>query len=136
VKRHWIEYTDERRSSPMTYWVHTGPDGEHWRETSTPSPPLPPPVPGRGFPSLYVEYQGFTFTFASLHELDVCVDTLSMKNMPTSIQLSAARGSGAGPNRHWLSRLPATVTPWKYREGATKYLRRARIDFERELAET
>jgi hypothetical protein len=133
MKRHWIEYSDERRESPMTYWVHQGPEGVHWRGAERVTPPLPGPVGGRGFPSFRVEFDGFTFVFASLAELDACVETLSRKNLPTSRRISEARGTGAGPNGHWLSRLPAKVTAWKYRERAAAYLREAGAAFEKEL---
>ena len=136
MKRCWIEYTEEFSASPMTYWVHKGSGGEHWREADEVVPPMPRPVPGRGFALMHVEYSGFTFTFASLDELDVCLDVLSKKNLPTSSQLSAERGTGAGPNGHWISRLPARVTPWKYRAGATAYLREARRVLEQQLRAT
>ena len=136
VKRHWIEFADEPTAGPMTHWVHTGPHGRSTRAAGQTPPPMPGPVPGRGFALLHVEYQGFTFTFASLDELDLCVDTLSRRVLPTSIRLSAEHGSGAGPNSHWLSRLPARVTSWKYREGAAAYLRKARLDFELQLQAT
>ena len=129
MKRHWIDYTAEVTESPMTYWIHQGPDGEHWRDAAEVIPPMPGPVPGRGFPRMHVEYHGFTFSFASMHELDACAETLARKNLPTSRQRSAERGSGAGPNRHWLSRLPAKVTTWKYRRGVIEYLAEARKDF-------
>ncbi len=133
MKSAWIDYSAERTECPMTYWVHRGPHGEHWCDSPATVPPLPGHVPGKGYPILHVEYNGFTFAFASIPELDTCIDVLSRRNLPSSLELSAERGSGAGPNGHWVSRLPARVTPWKYRQGAVDYLRKARREFADQL---
>ena len=37
------------------------------------------------------ELDGFTFRFASLHELEVCADTLEQKVLPTAIRLGRER---------------------------------------------
>ena len=31
-------------------------------------------------------------------------------------------GRETGPNSHWLSRLPASLKSWRFREGAVRYL--------------
>lgn len=73
-------------------------------------------------PEGYVHYEvthlGFVFHFASLYELDACVQILSRKNLPPST-----------PNGHWLSRLPGWVKTWRYREKAVKALSQARKEF-------
>lgn len=56
---------------------------------------------------LCVECEGVVLRFSSRTQLEECLRVLSLKPLPTSRRLSAARGSGAGPNGHWLSRLPA-----------------------------
>ena len=68
------------------------------------------------------------FEFASLHELRRCIDVLGRKLLPTTRALS--EGTGTGPNRHWLSRLPAAAKPWKYRERAVRFLQLALDRFE------
>ena len=117
----------------MTSWVHRAVDGSARREATDFEPPLQPVVPGRGYPRFHVELDGFTFRFASLAELRECMRVLGQRVLPTSLALSEAWGTGAGPNSHWLSRLPATVTPWRYRERAVRYLGKARLAFEKEI---
>lgn len=135
MKRHWIEYCPAWTPQPMSYWVHIETDGKPWLESSAFEPPLPKPVPGRGWPVYFVECDGFTFTFASLAEIEVCLSTLSKKVLPTTLRLSAERGTGMGPNSHWLSRLPKGMKPWRYREKAVRCLTAAKADFEKETAE-
>jgi hypothetical protein len=133
VKRHWIEYTTHWTPQPLSYWVHREADGKHWREAEAHEPPLPGPVPGKGFAVYFVEVDGFVFRFASLAELDECVRVLSQRVLPTSRRLSEERGTGYGPNNHWLSRLPKGMKSWRYRQKAVKCLQAARQEFESEI---
>lgn len=131
MKRHWIEYQETRPRSPMTGWVHRrvaardNLAGEIVRD-----PPLPAVVGGKGFPKFHVECDGFTFTFASLAEIRTCMQVLGQKHMPRVGDLT----DGTALNGHWLSRLPARVKPWKYREKAVAYLGEAMAAFEQEIA--
>jgi hypothetical protein len=120
----------------MSFWVHRELGNRGWSESTEFDPPLPGPVAGRGFATFCVEFNGVTFRFASLDELRVCIATLSKKLLPATRRLSAERGSGMGPNSHWLSRLPAKAKPWRYRERAARYLERALADFESEVDRT
>jgi hypothetical protein len=132
VKKHWIEYRQSWTHQPMTFWVHVEADGKPWHEAQRFEPPAPKPVPGRGWPLFFVELDDFTFRFASLDELDVCVATLSQKALPTTRRLSADRGARIGPKSHWLSRLPKGTKSWRYRVRADEYLTHARVEFVRE----
>ena len=114
MKKHWIEYSDEWHPGPMSYWVHIETGGD-WHSSTNHEPPLPGPKPGKGYPQFFVEFDGFTFDFASLDELRVCISTLGQKLLPTTKRLSQERRGGMGPNSHWLSRLPAKTKPWRYR---------------------
>ena len=125
MKRQWIEYGESWKPEPLSYWVHIEVDGFH-------DPPLPKPVPGKSYATFFVELDGFTFRFASLGELDHCVDILSRRVLPTSRRPSEIRGAGYGPNNHWLSRLPKGTKSWKYRQKAVSYLKEAREVFARE----
>ncbi|MEZ5669916.1 MAG: hypothetical protein R3F55_21275 [Alphaproteobacteria bacterium] len=127
MKKATIGYTPRFRPSPVSAWVHvpTGPVPA-WRDAGAYSPPLPGPVGGRGWPVLDVEVDGVALTFSSLAELDHVIDVLSRNPLPTTRQLSAARGNGAGPNGHWLSRLPAKAKPARFRAVLVARLRRAR----------
>ncbi len=89
----------------MAYWVHV-PDTEiagAW------VPPAPRPVPHKGFPALRVEVGEHELVFTSPAQLAHCIEVLAATPMPTSRQLSSKRGTGVGPNGHWLSRLPAAL---------------------------
>ncbi len=129
MKNHWIEYRPEWTESPLSYWVHRETDDEPWHLAKSFEPPLPRPIPGRGYPTYHVEFNGVEFRFASLQELAHAIELLGQKLLPTTIRLSHDRGGGLGPNKHWLSRLPPKAKPWRYREKAVKYLREAMMVF-------
>jgi hypothetical protein len=112
MKRHSVTYEPDPPTGPMSPWIKDR--------------VLPVLVPGRGYPLFHVEIDGMDFVFATLQELDECIDVLGRKLLPASDQL---RQGSSGPNRHWLARLPAFVKPWKFREKAVAYLRAARAEF-------
>jgi hypothetical protein len=125
MKRHWIEYTDAWTPGPLTFWVHVPSE-------SSPAiydPPAPARTPGKGYAVYFVEVDGFTFQFASLDEMRVCIDTLGKKLLPNTLRLAQERG--ADPDEHWLRKMPEHTKPWRYREKAVKYLERASRDFEK-----
>jgi hypothetical protein len=95
MKRHWIEYAETWTPGPMTYWVHV----EAKSDASKLNPPAPAPIPGKGFPVYYVEVDGFTFQFASLDEMRVCIDTLGNKLLPNSLRLARAELRRSPPRR-------------------------------------
>jgi hypothetical protein len=109
----------------MTSWVHVPASSD----PSTLIPPAPARIPGRGYPIYFVEIDGFTFQFASLHELRVCIDVLGKKLLPNTILLAKQRGGD--PDQHWLRKMPDETKPWRYREKAVKYLEKTLTDFER-----
>lgn len=129
MKRHWIEYQEQRPECPMTFWVHR----RSQADPETSDPPRQPVIPGRGYPVFKIELDGFTFEFASLAEIHACIDTFEKKLLPRTLDLSRKHGSGAGPNSHWLSRLPKEVKSWKYREKAVAYFQRVLDDFEQQV---
>ncbi len=116
MKKRRIVYYPTRQEGPMTYWVHLPADGLPWREAQVFDPPLPKPVPGRGFPVFLIEYDGAVLWFASLDQLRVCIDTLSQRVLPSNLRLTRRRGSGYGPSNHWLNRLPLRAMTWPYRQ--------------------
>jgi hypothetical protein len=129
MKKHWITYHPEWTRGPMTFWVHRQSGQQNGEGIPRLDPPAPKPVPGKGWPAYFVELDGFTFQFSSLAELDVCVSALGQKVLPTTRKLSEEHGSGAGPNSHWLSRLPKGTKSWRYRQKAAVYLMQAREEF-------
>jgi len=105
----------------MTPWVH-----DYLGKGQIAYEP-PKPVPGKGYPRFYVEFGKFRFHFVSLEEIEVCIDTLSKKNMPNPNHEDVKE-----PAAHWLARLPSYVKPWRFREGAVEYLREAQTIFQKE----
>lgn len=133
VKRHWIEYGDEWTPGPMSFWVHIETDGQPWYAATHFDPPKPGPVTGRGYARYYVEVEGFTFRFASLWEVRACIQTLAQQVLPSTLRETLGRTRhGPGPNRHWLSRLPARLLPLRRRLRVVDYLERSLADFHRE----
>lgn len=134
MKKIWIEYQATEPNLPMTFWVHRGRRDED-RADHAPAfdPPRQRRVPGKGYPVFKVEVDGFIFAFSSLAEIRECITVLGGKLLPRTIDLSARRGTAKGPNSHWLSRLPAKVKSWRYRQKAVAVLREALAEFEREL---
>ena len=63
----------------------------------------------KGFRVLCVEAGDTVLRFSSEAQLREFIRVLSLKRLPTTRQLSDQRGSGLGPNSHWLSRLPADL---------------------------
>jgi hypothetical protein len=117
--RHWIEYVPDWRDEPMAYWVHIERAPVAWKEATVFDPAAPIAIPHHGYPVLCVETVGTEFRFSSPAQLVECVRVLSLTPLPTSSCLSSLRpGDNArslGPNRHWLSRLPAQVKSSKGR---------------------
>ena len=100
-----FSYEPDWLAAPLAYWVHTPASGS----TTEFDPPAPHRIPHKGYCFLRVELGEYEFVFSSPAQLDHFVDVLAKKPLPTARQLSAARGTGAGPNGHWLSRLPKEV---------------------------
>ena len=99
MKRHWIEFYDDRPKSPLSFWVHRPADGTAvWIYASEFDPPLQPLVPGKGYPCFFVEFDGFTFEFASLEEIRHCIAVLGQRHLPRSTDLAQERGTTKGPN--------------------------------------
>ena len=133
MKRHWITFTSEWKPSTLSYWVHREGDGDTWESANRFHPPLPKPVPGKGYASFHVEINNVTFLFASLEELQHCYETLEHKLLPNTLRLIADRGTTFDVHQHWLNLLPPKAKPWRYREMASKYLRESHDDFRKQL---
>jgi len=137
MKRHWIEYTAAWKPGPMSFWVHIEEDSNQWYRAEKFSPPKPKPVTGKGYANFIVEIDSATLCFASVDEIQVCIETLSQKALPSNMIMAAKRGtkSGAkyGPNNHWLNRIPLRSMAWPYRQRVVKYLKVTLRDFKREI---
>ena len=104
-----FEFVADWRDAPMAYWVHVETDGQPWYVAAQFAPSAPQVVPGKGFAMLCVEVGDFVFRFTSPEQIAVCIDVLARNPLPNVQRLSAGRSAHAGPNGHWLSRLPASV---------------------------
>ncbi len=116
-----LEHSSTRQLSPLTHWVHVGVDGPWYKATAF-DPPLPQPVPGKGYPVWLAEHRGRTIRFVSREEIDHAVDILGRKILPTPRDLGRRY---MAVNSHWLSRLHSTWKPWKTRQELVKRLRAA-----------
>ena len=132
------------RHAPMAYWVHVRVEGTLPGSESTYQPPAPSPHGRLGFPVLCVVFGAHELHFSSVPQLDEAIRVLAMKPLPSTRRLSAARDAlepalpartraqrepgptMAGPNSHWLSRLPASLKSTKGRERAVAGLRAVR----------
>jgi hypothetical protein len=121
--KYWIEYTNDWRLEPMAYWVHIEQDGRHWRDSNAYVPPAPPSIPHKGFAVVCIEISGTVLRFSSQAQIEEFVRVLAMKPLPTSKRLSAMRGTGAGPNQHWLSRLPSALKSSRARHRIVELLK-------------
>ena len=91
--------------TPLSFWVHVPVAGS----ATDCIPPAPVAVGRRGFAVLHVEVAGIDLRFSSRAQLDHVIEVMETKPRPTSRQLAGRRSEPVGPNRHWLSRLPATL---------------------------
>ena len=115
--RKWrIEYRPKYQRTPISFWVHRHLDGDVWSRCEKFDPPLPEAIPCKGYPCLVVNALGTELEFASIQEAEHFLEVISRKNLPTTLQLSRQRTETLGPNRHWLSRLPAGLKPWSKRQ--------------------
>lgn len=130
MKKHWIEYWPSWQRGPMTFWVHVEAEPKPWRDAKLFHPPVPEPVPGKGFAVFWVEFDSALLMFSSLIELRTCIDTLSQKSLPSNLILTQKRGANYGPSNHWLNRIPLRSMAWPYRQKTVKYLKTALAYFE------
>lgn len=106
------------RGAPGAFWVHVPVEGQP--EAFAPSAPLA--VPHKGFAMLHVAFEKYELLFSSSAQLEHYIEVLSKIALPTSRQLCAASGLTAGPNQHWLSRLPGELKSPKKRSSLVKAL--------------
>jgi len=118
----------------MTFWVHIERDGKLWRDASHYDPPAPKPVPGKGFALYFVEFDSALLQFSSLAELQVCIEALSQRALPSNLRLTQKRLGGVyGLSHHWLNRIPLRSMAWSYRQKVVKYLQVSLADFETQV---
>lgn len=121
MKSHTILYHDAFTATPLSFWVHTNLDHEIWMHATDFDPPLPKPVPGKGWPMLTVAHNGLDLAFASAQELHHFMQVIAQNPLPTADQLSKSRGTGLS-TLHWLSRLPASAKSAPARKALFDYL--------------
>lgn len=114
-----LEHSHRRWISPVTPFVHQGVDGPVWSATRF-NPPMPPLIPGKGYPRWVLEHRGRELVFASPQEIAHVADVLSQRVLPQSRALGQPLKA---VNSHWLSRLHASFKSWRVREQVVKRLR-------------
>ena len=117
-----IEFAPRWFPTPLSYWVHKEADGRPWDQARIFEPPLPEPVPARGFPIYVIKIFNFEFRFASRDEIKHCIEVLAHQVLPTPQQLSKQRGGAAVPDHHWLCHFPSRLKAWKMRQAIIKEL--------------
>jgi hypothetical protein len=106
------------RSAPGAFWVHVPVESEPGMLV----PAAPISVPHKGFAVLHVEFEAFDLLFSSSAQIEHYIEILSKSALPTSRQLSEARGNNVGPNQHWLSRLSGELKSPRKRPALVKAL--------------
>ena len=119
-----IELRPDWREAPLAFWVHKEIPAGGWRNAASYEPPAPAAIGRSGFRFLVVTYGAQTLEFSSNAQVDHFVDVLSRNPLPTTRRLSSDRGTAAGPNSHWLSRLPASLKSAKQRTALVETLRK------------
>ena len=109
-----LEYRPEPFHSPVSHWTHKAPPKKlFWRtQRNELTPPMPRPIPGKGYPVWVLENRGREIFFASPEEIAHVVDVLDRRVLPRTIDL--ARPTSL--NSHWLSRLHKSWKPWRVRQ--------------------
>lgn len=134
-----INYNKQFTYSPMTPWVHKQSGGGDEGGPVVYDPPLPEPVPGKGFATFVVTVDRFPFTFASLHELDEAIRVLEQEVLPTVAtpkkQLPVYRklDPHGAKTKHWTSRLPKGMQGWSKRRKIAFELKQARTAIKKAL---
>ena len=114
-----FSYEPDWTEAPLAFWVHVPlPDAPNDFE-----PQAPKATPHRGFRFLRFEFDQHELVFSSPSQLEHFIAVLNTKPLPTTRQLSAKRMTRAGPNGHWLSRLPAELKAPKTRAQLVGHLR-------------
>lgn len=126
--KHWIEYARTWQQTPMAFWVHVHQDADVWCRSESYLPAPPKPIPHKGFVIVCIEVEGTTLRFSSMEQIKECIRVLSLNPLPTTRRLSMLRGTTLGPNRHWLSRLPAKLKSSKSRPVVVAALQAAMRD--------
>ncbi len=115
-----LDYRDAPVRTPVSPSVHRAPPGEYWAQARHFDPPFPARVPGKGWPVWTLSHQGRELVFASPQEMAHVADILGQRVLPRPWQLSDNYGRN---NRHWLSRLHKSWTPWEVRQEVVRKLK-------------
>ncbi len=129
MKKWRIVYKPCFTPTPLSFWVHVPLDNAVWIAATKFAPCLPRPIPCKGYPFLVVNALGVELEFASVAEVEHFLAIIKQRNLPTSQQLSRQRTDTLGPNKHWLSRMPAGLKPWIKRKRYIPVVESALVDF-------
>ncbi len=116
------EYRSTPVRTPVSPMVHRAPPGVFWWQASVFDPPFPPREPGKGYPVWTLSHRGRELVFASPHEIIHVAEILGQRVLPRPWQLVGGGAENGRFNRHWLSRLHKSWTPWPVRQAAALVL--------------
>lgn len=120
-----LSYRDHPVRTPVGPSVHKAPPGQVWTVATSYTPPFPGRVPGKGFPVWTLSHRGRALVFASPEEIAHVADILSQRVLPRPWKLVGGARAYGMYNRHWLSRLHKSWTPWPIRQEIVRRLRAA-----------
>lgn len=118
-----MEYRASPVRTPVGPSVHKAAPGQIWASARVHTPPFPPRVPGKGYPVWILSHRGRELVFASPEEMAHVADVLGQKVLPRPWKLVGGARAFGMYNRHWLSRLHKSWTPWGVRQEVVKRLR-------------
>ncbi|MDN3382491.1 hypothetical protein QL995_07375 [Pseudoalteromonas sp. APC 3358] len=123
VSKITVEYSIDRVSSPLSFWVHKALDSDvSWSDSTKYLPSLAPLVLGKGYPTFGLEYRGHFLYFCSKEEIVHCIDVLSHKVLPSPKRLTEIAGHSGYKHLHWLTKWPGDIKAWKDRQLIIKSL--------------
>ena len=127
MKKWRVEYSQQRKFSPISWWVHQAINNKktEWRHSENYEPPFPKPVVLKGFPYLIVSVGNFDLEFASSYEVEHCINILSQKNLPSTKSMVCPNFTTYKGYNHWLASFPAYLKSWKLRQKTVNLLAQA-----------
>jgi hypothetical protein len=65
MKKASVIYLQEYEATPLSFWVHRHLEADARANANQFDPPVPDPVPGRGWAQLVIEFDGVTLRLSS-----------------------------------------------------------------------
>jgi hypothetical protein len=126
MKRAWVEFGPEASRGFLDLHQWSRPDGPRRWITLPPEEWEPPirPVPGKGYPRIFVELDNFVFEFISTREMLYAATVLEQRLVDPDTA-----------KQRWYVRLPASIKAQRTRGRAAALLRKVAAAYEAQLPE-